>query len=511
MKLKNKLIISFLVMSILPLVLCGIVIFGIFRVHAESIYHTYEVDSDTIFINFYSPMQFMGIMTEGIYDDIKYVAEDEPERFNDKEYLTYLDNKLKDRLSSLTVCKNGYITYVSNDIDINVLNEVIPDSYNSQNESDMAIYKGGEYQTLVKQINFADSRGNQYSVSIITSLTQVVPQIKLLIMQILGSILAVLVITSLLLNLWIYRSVVAPLNKLKLATKNIKEGNFDFEMPAVANNEIGEVCRDFEEMRVILKQSSEDKIRSDAEEKELIRNISHDLKTPLTAIKGYVEGLLDGVADTPKKQEKYIRTIFNKVNDMDKLIDELTIYSKLDTNRVPYSFVRINLKEYFDDCCEEIRIDLEAQDIDLEYHCYAGDDVLIVADAEQLKRVINNIISNSVKYREQSRKGIIRIDVYDERDYAHIVIADNGKGIGSKELPRIFERFYRTDSSRNSKQGGSGIGLAIVKKIIEDHKGKIWAESVEGEGTTMHLNLLKYKDNTCYCIEDKSTKKNFKI
>lgn len=507
MKLKNKLIISFLVMSVLPLVLCGIVIFGIFKFHAENIYQAYEVDSETILVNLYSPVEFMGRMTEGIYDEIQQVADDNPDKFNDKEYLVYLDELLNDRLSSLTVRKNGYVTYVSDDINISVVGELLPDFDSSENQSDMGIYRGGQYQTLVKQIDFMDSRGNQYSVSIITSLTQVVPQLKLLVMQIFTAIVAILIIISLVLNLWIYRSVVRPLNKLKLATRNIKEGNFDFEMPEVADNEIGDVCRDFEEMRVILKESSDDKIRSDAEEKELIRNISHDLKTPLTAIKGYVEGLLDGIADTPEKQEKYIRTIFNKVNDMDKLIDELTIYSRLDTNRVPYSFAKLNLKSYFDDCCEEIKIDLEAQDIELKYHCYAGKDVLIVADAEQLKRVINNIISNAVKYREPGRKGVIRIDVYDERDYAHVMISDNGKGIGSKELPRIFERFYRTDSSRNSKQGGSGIGLAIVKKIMEDHKGKIWAESVEGEGTTMHLNLLKYKDNTCYCIEDKSIKK----
>lgn len=328
--------------------------------------------------------------------------------------------------------------------------------------------------------------------------------------ELFAAVFLILVITSLILNLWIYRSVVTPLNKLKLATHNIQAGNFDFEMPNVPKNEIGDVCRDFEEMRVILKQSSEDKIRSDMEEKELIRNISHDLKTPLTAIKGYVEGIQDGIADTPQKQEKYLRTIANKVNDMDKLIDELTIYSKLDTNRVPYSFAKIPIKGYFDDCCEEIKIDLEAQGIDLDYRCYAGDDVFIVADAEQLKRVINNIVSNSVKYRDESRKEKITIAVYDEGDYVHILLADNGKGIGARELPRIFERFYRTDSSRNSRQGGSGIGLAIVKKIIEDHKGKIWAESVEGEGTAMHINLLKYKDNSHYCIEDKSGKKECK-
>jgi signal transduction histidine kinase len=305
------------------------------------------------------------------------------------------------------------------------------------------------------------------------------------------AVLLILILTSLVLDVWLYSSIVKPLDKLKLAAQNIKMGNLDFEMPKISHDEIGDVCRDFEEMRVILKETSEQKLDSDREEKELIRNISHDLKTPLTAVKGYAQGLLDGVADTPEKQQRYIQTIVNKVNDMDKLIDELTIYSRLDTNRVPYAFKRINLKDYFDDCCDEINVDLEAQDIELVYNCHNVENVYVYADVEQLKRVINNIISNSVKYMQEGRRGRIGIDLYDEGDYAHIIMTDNGRGIGTADLPRIFERFYRTDASRNSNQGGSGIGLAIVRKIIEDHKGKIWAESVEGEGTTMHICLRK--------------------
>lgn len=510
MKLKNKLILTFCIMSILPMVLCGLVICGMYKIHAQNMYQTYEIDSQTFLIDFYSPMELMGKITENIYDDIREIAEENPEKFNDESYLEHIDYRLSEKLSELVVRKNGFYTYQSEVLKGKNIDELLPAYDEDENICDVALYKGGDYQTLVKQINFSDSQSNEYSVSILTSLNQIVPQLKMFAIELFAAVFLILVITSLILNLWIYRSVVTPLNKLKLATHNIQAGNFDFEMPNVPKNEIGDVCRDFEEMRVILKQSSEDKIRSDMEEKELIRNISHDLKTPLTAIKGYVEGIQDGIADTPQKQEKYLRTIANKVNDMDKLIDELTIYSKLDTNRVPYSFAKIPIKGYFDDCCEEIKIDLEAQGIDLDYRCYAGDDVFVVADAEQLKRVINNIVSNSVKYRDESRKEKITIAVYDEGDYVHILLADNGKGIGARELPRIFERFYRTDSSRNSRQGGSGIGLAIVKKIIEDHKGKIWAESVEGEGTAMHINLLKYKDNSHYCIEDKSGKKSAK-
>jgi signal transduction histidine kinase len=254
-------------------------------------------------------------------------------------------------------------------------------------------------------------------------------------------------------------------------------------------------------MRLILKENSEAKLKSDMEEKDLIRNISHDLKTPLTAIKGYVEGLQDGVANTEEKRQKYIKTIANKVNDMDKLIDELSIYSRLDTNRVPYVFTKISAGDYFNDCIEEISVELEASQIDLEYHSHLTEAAYVCVDPEQLKRVVNNIISNSEKYMVEGRQGKIGIDIYDEGEYVHVQFSDNGKGIASKDLERIFERFYRTDDSRNSKQGGSGIGLAIVKKIVEDHKGKIWAESVEGQGTTMHLKLPKYrkKELTCTC------------
>ena len=336
------------------------------------------------------------------------------------------------------------------------------------------------------------------------------PDFKNLVVDVMISVILILFFTAAILVIWTYSGIISRLRQLNKAAENIRDGNLDFSIDTKGHDEISELSESFEAMRKRLQMNAQEKLDAEQEHRMLISNIAHDLKTPITAIKGYVEGIQDGIADTPQKQEKYLRTIANKVNDMDKLIDELTIYSKLDTNRVPYSFAKIPIKGYFDDCCEEIKIDLEAQGIDLDYRCYAGDDVFVVADAEQLKRVINNIVSNSVKYRDESRKEKITIAVYDEGDYVHILLADNGKGIGARELPRIFERFYRTDSSRNSRQGGSGIGLAIVKKIIEDHKGKIWAESVEGEGTAMHINLLKYKDNSHYCIEDKSGKKSAK-
>ena len=174
------------------------------------------------------------------------------------------------------------------------------------------------------------------------------------------------------------------------------------------DDEIGQLCQDFEEMRIRLKESTEEKIQYDKESKELISNISHDLKTPITAIKGYVEGIMDGVASSPEKLDKYIRTIYNKANDMDRLIDELTFYSKIDTNKIPYTFSKINVSNYFRDCIDEVGLELEARGVELGYFNFVDEDVMVIADAEQLKRVINNIIGNSLKYMDK-KHGIINI------------------------------------------------------------------------------------------------------
>jgi len=210
-------------------------------------------------------------------------------------------------------------------------------------------------------------------------------------------------------------------------------------------------------------------------------------------VKGYVEGIMDGVADSPEKMDRYIRTIYNKANEMDRLINELTFYSKIDTNRMPYTFSKIKVANYFEDCIEELSLDLEAKNIEVAYFNYTEENTVIIADAEQLKRAINNIINNSVKYRDKER-GYINIRIQDVGDFIQVEIEDNGKGIGAKELAYVFDRFYRTDTSRNSSQGGSGIGLSIVKKIIDDHGGKIWATSKETTGTVIHFVLRKYQE-----------------
>ena len=337
-----------------------------------------------------------------------------------------------------------------------------------------------------------ESDGTVYDISI-TDSADSQGRVHVMAKDLFISAFVILISVALVVGLWVYRSIAVPLVKLKKATQNIKEGNLDFVLDVEGKDEFSELCQDFEEMRRRLKESTEEKSLMEKENKELISNISHDLKTPITAVKGYVEGIMDGVADTPEKMDRYVRTIYNKTNEMDHLINELTFYSKIDTNRIPYTFSKLNVEDYFTDCSEEVGLELETRGIELVYANYVEKDVMVIADGEQIRRVIHNIISNAIKYMDKP-KGIIQIRIKDVGDFIQIEIEDNGKGIGPKDLPYIFDRFYRTDVSRNSSKGGSGIGLSIVKKILEDHGGKVWATSRLGIGTIMYFVLRKYQE-----------------
>lgn len=292
---------------------------------------------------------------------------------------------------------------------------------------------------------------------------------------------------------WLKTGVMEPLMKLSDAIKEVASGNLDHILDRDSDDEIGNVSQEFENLRIRLKENMESRQKLDRENRELIGNISHDLKTPITAIKGYAEGILDGVVSTPQQQEKYITTIYNKADDMAKLIDELTYYTKIDTNRIPYKFEKVSPVEFFYDCVEDVGLDLESKGIIFTNGQDVSPDDIVIADVEQLAKVVNNIVNNAIKYMDKT-PGMISIFLKDDGDFVKFEISDNGKGIEVSELPKVFDRFYRSDASRNSSTGGSGIGLSIAKKIIEDHGGKIWASSKVGEGSTFTFILRKYQE-----------------
>ena len=326
--------------------------------------------------------------------------------------------------------------------------------------------------------------------------THLQPPARALILNLVGSMLLILVITAVILSFWLYSGISTPILKLTRATKNIRDGNLDFELTPEGNvTEIRELFDSFEEMRVKLKEANEDKAEFDRQSRELISNISHDLRTPITTIRGYCEGIMDGVADTPEKLERYIRTIYTKTTEMDHLINELSFYTKISTNRIPYNFDRVDVEEFYGSAAEDLRDDLVSKGVIFSYENEVPAGTEVIADVEQLTRVLNNLIGNAVKYTDKEEKRI-GLSVTLVGDEVRTAVSDNGKGIAARDIGSIFDRFYRTDSSRNSAEGGSGIGLSIVKKVVEDHGGRVWVTSTEGEGSTFYYALRVYRESS---------------
>ncbi|MDT9025193.1 sensor histidine kinase [Rossellomorea yichunensis] len=307
-----------------------------------------------------------------------------------------------------------------------------------------------------------------------------------------GAIVVILVITNGLLTYYISRSIIEPIKRLSLAAKRISEGNLDYSCATEKTDELGRLSNTFEEMRLKLKEAAAIQEQYDLNRQELIASISHDLKTPLTSIKGYVSGIQDGVACTPEKLNRYMSKIEKNANDMDGLIDELFLYSKLDLEQLPFTFERVKLNDYFEDYIEELSIKLEKEHgIAVLYHDRHGS-YIVEADREKLNRVVMNITQNSLKYMDKTYKEI-QVILSEDQSEVQVEIKDNGSGIPKKDVPYIFDSFYRTDESRNSATGGTGLGLSIAKKIIEKHKGKIWADSEPGVGTSIYFTLKKVK------------------
>lgn len=491
MKIKTRLAIAFITITVVPILLIYMAAMGLANYQVRSIQKTYGLTEQVDLLSS-NPTRVFNRLTREIQIEIQTAVNEHTELFEDTAYLEQLNDELEEKYSYLILRKNDEIIF-SGSPEGGKLYAHLPLYDEYEGGTSGGVYLDGEQQHLLKQVDFIYPDGGKGSLFIVTNVSDSMPEVKSMLKEMICAGALILCFTAALLMLWVYHSLLQPLHKLQEATKQIKDGNLDFTLEVDNEDEIGQLCQDFEEMRLRLKESQDAKMQYDKESKELISNISHDLKTPITAIKGYVEGIQDGVASSPEKLNKYIRTIYTKANDMDRLIDELTFYSKIDTNKIPYNYSKINVRDYFGDCVEEVGVEMETRGIDLGYFNYVDEDVMIIADAEQLKRVINNIIGNSLKYLDK-KKGIINIRIKDDGDFIQVVIEDNGKGIAAKDLPCIFDRFYRTDSSRNSSKGGSGIGLSIVKKIIEDHGGRIWATSKEGIGTEMHFVLRKYQE-----------------
>ncbi len=308
-------------------------------------------------------------------------------------------------------------------------------------------------------------------------------------------IILIFIITIIVLSFITSKTISKPIKKLARGANEIADGNLDFVIDYNSTNEIGQTVAAFNDMTQRLKASIEDRNQIEQSRKEMIAGVAHDLRTPLTSVKGYVEGLRDGIAKTPEMQERYLKTIYSSTLSMEHMLDDLLTISRLELGSIELDKKLINLNDFLNDCAAELGFELEKQGFDFVYSNFCEEPFFTELDEKRFERVIRNIISNSVKYAKKDVKGRIELTARGYSKSVIINIADNGIGLDSQSLPMIFEAHYRADKARSRVDEGSGIGLAVCKQIVELHGGHIWATGSEGEGLTIHISLERKAEN----------------
>lgn len=422
-----------------------------------------------------------------VYGELSYVMRNDAGEMEDQQYIAGIQKRLGDLWAGLLISRDGKITSVSPFLHQASPNEDWQKVLDQHPKN--AVFNSFSFETSILDFTYPDGGEGR---ALFLRRTDLVP----IYARRFGTAisLAIIALTSLLLTYYVSRSIIRPIKKLESAALQIKDGDLSHKIVTTTKGEIGQLSFAFEEMRVRLKQSIDQSLQYEENRKMLLSHISHDLKTPISAIKGYVEGIMDGIANTDEKRQRYMQTIYRKATDMDQLIDELFLFSKLDLQTVAFDFKVIDLGRYLEHFLDEQRFDLEKSDVKLFYEPDEMKSPLIAADPDKLSRMLMNILNNCVKYMGQnpvqSRKEI-HVQLKEQESYVQVEIADTGPGIEEDSLPYIFDRFYRAEQSRNSETGGSGLGLAIVKQIIEGHGGTVWAENREQGGARFCLRLPK--------------------
>ena len=276
------------------------------------------------------------------------------------------------------------------------------------------------------------------------------------------------------------------LDTLRQAADNLREGELDFEILSCPEQELDELSQSLEGVRQRLKAAAVAEAAAQEERGLLMANLSHDMRTPITAIKGYVEGIRDGIANTPEKQAHYLDIVTSKTVVLEKLVRNMSDFSEYELGRMQYHFEYVDLAPFLTDLGEEYL--LEAQGAGMTFTCDIPKGPFVVtADRNKIKRVLDNLLSNAIKYGKPGGAMALTAEEYEKG--LVIQLSDNGRGIRAEALRHVFDSFYRADAARSSSVPGSGLGLAICRSIVESHHGKIWLTSEEGEGTRAFVYL----------------------
>ncbi|MGP1570434.1 MAG: sensor histidine kinase [Eubacteriales bacterium] len=290
---------------------------------------------------------------------------------------------------------------------------------------------------------------------------------------------------STILSFFLLRTVIKSLNEINKASKNILQGKFDFEIMLPDEKELLEVAQNLESLRIKLKKNEDEEKRLENDRNMIMASLSHDLKTPITSIKGYLEGINDGLAKDEETLRRYLDIISSKSKLLEQLAENMSDYSELELGRMHFNFKYLDLSELLDSFCKLWRLEMGEQKRVLIENI-TEKELLIVGDELKLKRVFDNLVMNAIKYSKEESEILVSLE--EAEHGAILIVSDNGKGIKSEDLRNIFDGFYRGDAAR-SNVSGNGLGLAIAKQIVEKHRGKIWIRSEQNVGTQVYIYL----------------------
>jgi signal transduction histidine kinase len=281
---------------------------------------------------------------------------------------------------------------------------------------------------------------------------------------------------ALLMARWIARGMTQPLRDMAKAAQRMSTGDYGQRVVTASRDEVGQLAVAFNRMSGEL--ASLERLRRD-----LVANVSHELKTPISALRARLENLLDGVE---RPDPETLQVMLAQSERLGRLVDQLLELARLESGEVPLRREAVPLRPLVSRVVSEIEVTRARQDVQLSQD--VPDDLpAVFADAERLHQVLFNLLDNAVRFTPEG--GRVRVTASGHNGSVDVAVSDTGPGIDAEHLPRLFERFYRVDTARSRDEGGTGIGLAIARSVVEAHGGRIWAESEPGTGSTFTFEL----------------------
>lgn len=461
MTVKKRLTVSNIIMLITPVLMTTLVGF----LCLLAVYFTMHNSNGLGFSDtnkFYSTIQ---VVSDAMYEVFEHSRE------NRRERLDIMSTLIDKNSMYMLVYEDGKVFYEAGNSELkdealmNAATDIETKAFVSDDDCQLYYYNadsGNEHYDLF--LFNTPSHSDNDSVKAVLVVSVVVVCLAIIIS---------IILTNRFLTKFVFKEIEEPLNILSKGVEEISNGNLDYRLDYKNKDEFQPVCQNFNYMARKLKQSVELLRKNEENRKELLLDISHDLRSPLTSIQAYVEGLSDGIANTPEKQKRYLETIKRKTVEIEKMVSSLLSYSKLELEEFETEIIKADLAAFLKETVTGVEDEYRQRGLEITFE--KKTDVTAKIDEELFLRVMSNLFENSLKYKNKPT-GKMVVSLERENGVAEVHFEDDGPGVSDDQLEKLFEIFYRTDKARNNPGSGNGIGLAFVKKAVGIMNGKVRAE-----------------------------------